>query len=999
MPTYNIVPESFYLPTSRDTVFTSQRFNELFDLINAGDASFDVVPMLASEHEVIWYDSVSGTFAPTTIDLFNATLWDQSGISGAVTSWSTSGISGSLGGLATDEERTFTPSGTPTFPSSGIAYLTVTINLSWNDGAPQTGSVSKLIPVIDAQAFLDVVDAPVVRFWTPRDKISIQNIASPVAHTTFYDMSAYPADHPVSTWRWTIKNADTDTEIVPGALYSLVSGSYRGVPDEDIFVKDWVGADNSDIDYHWSGNIIEDPSGAVITAGGNANLYEKAATSVKVDVEALSSGPGEETTLKFWIKLDIGGAPDIDIEINGDDVVLSGGALSGSTWYSYEVDPTYWSAGFWVKIYNNDISGIVITDTKLEWEYEDATEKLELQFLQAGNYEIVQTATVPTWTPQTLTYSQYLQVDPAIEEVQLPGGGVVSTAKSIDMENGVELAANDDMPLPFNNGAAYVQVKWGIEDTDGSITKINKIDSPSDIGELGRRTDKERAIRPQRGFTFYTLESASITSNQTGNYVYFPNLETPCKIVGYSDSKNVVEVPTSYFGTSGSFPQTDVTFAISPAGERAIVNLWWTYQGNTYRRQQIVNRTRSAKASVYTRFFNIPPTATLYSSVTMATGIVYGAAKTSGAFTQSFSQPDAPSDIEAFGTTYGAVITFPKVSGAAGYLVRSYELWEASEYAEQVQFIEQPAGLRAYIPIMVHNGRPVDVYVYTVNQGNVLSEAAPKVSAVGGSLTIDDTGFTYHCGTFEINNAVLSSSYRSQSSGSNQWVKDACEVTYNVTVHNHDSNIHIKRIKCHVISVPTDAAATTSSGDVGASGIVNSTISPGSRIKIHSPSHGLSIGDTISLSGTLSYDGDYAVWVDGGETNYFEVAATYVSTEFTGSWVQAEVTKGYPLILSVDSLALSTYVWPEIYGVGYFSYPVDLYVPAGEDIKISLYKSDWYKYPTDNTLAENTSPQFKAVIMYDYDRNVDIEAQEEKSVFRVPIYQTTTLAPPAAPPS
>jgi len=997
-----IIPSSLKLPTDQRVPLTADYINELIDLINAGESKYDVVPKLFSDTDVIWYDSETDAYTPTTIEISNASIWQQSAVTGTVTGWATSGLTGTLSGLATDEVRTFTPTeSNPTFGATGIIDLQITVSLAWTDSGAQTADVVIVLPVVDQRMFLELVDFPVVRGWSPFAEQRLENNVTGLAHYSALNMSSYPSIYPVSSWRWTVVDY-TASEILPGNTYSLASGSHLGLPDSTHDNLDY--SDGDDAAHYWKKNDTAAPdvdgSGNIVCTSETVHFYAEASTYT----EWVLTAPNVEAELvKVRIYFSVGST--------GATITLDPGAVAYQTnqpisvgWL--EIDVTAYAAAFSINITELDGNALTIDETEFVWEYYTVTDKLELDFALPGNYIVKQTATVPAYTPQTLTHDLPIRVSPAYEVLNLPTGGVVAAAKTVALSNAVEAEVDTDMPMPYENGRSYLQVTWGIEGTDGTISKIKSLKQSTAEARTTRRE------KPLRGKSFYRIESAALTSSMVGQYCYFPNLEVPCPVTAYQDGINIIEVPTSYFGLVG-FPKTSITFSIGPAGERTGVEVNWSYNGQDYRRQKTVWRNRQTEASTYTRFYNIPASAaSITASVTPATGITYAPKTTSVAYSQTLTAPTAVTltDVEVTGTTYGALVTFPKVTGAAGYLVRAYETWGPSEVSEQSHFIEQPSGLLAMIPIVVDNGRPVSIDVFTVGEGNVLS-ASVNIEAMGGSLTIDDTGFTHNLGTFIFNNDITGNNlYHTLDSDDEAWEIQAVVDGLHLGVHQFDSNVHIKRIKCSVHQVNSDCAATSTTGVI--TSVVDYSATLGGTIKVTSVGHGLNQGDTIAVAGTLNYNDEYVVGaLDSGDVEYsageigpgtghadkFILVAPYVIAESTGNWAQAEVTIGFPLILAVDDLDEFVYVWPEIYQTGYFEYPVDLYVPAKTDIRMTMYKEGWFKYPTNLLTDATHQAMTKITVMYDYDRNVSIEAQQEKPVFKKPAYQTVRLAKPTSP--
>ena len=72
--------------------------------------------------------------------------------------------------------------------------------------------------------------------------------------------------------------------------------------------------------------------------------------------------------------------------------------------------------------------------------------------------------------------------------------------------------------------------------------------------------------------------------------------------------------------------------------------------------------------------------------------------------------------------------------------------------------------------------------------------------------------------------------------------------------------------------------------------ITASSTGAGSSVIFTSASHGLAVSDTVTISGTTSYDGD--VTVTGRDTNTFTISATNSESSETGSWVSLFVDDG-----------------------------------------------------------------------------------------------------------
>ena len=87
----------------------------------------------------------------------------------------------------------------------------------------------------------------------------------------------------------------------------------------------------------------------------------------------------------------------------------------------------------------------------------------------------------------------------------------------------------------------------------------------------------------------------------------------------------------------------------------------------------------------------------------------------------------------------------------------------------------------------------------------------------------------------------------------------------------------------------TDSSERTSEkydtfqGSGNLSGTITATsTSAGSTVNVTSASHGLATDDRVTVSGTTSYDGDYAITLVN--TNTFTISATNSESTETGSW-------------------------------------------------------------------------------------------------------------------
>jgi len=962
--TYPVIPQAVYLATDKPTTITAQMWNQYFDYINAGADDFDVVPMLRSDTDIIWWDSDSQTFEPSTINIFNATIWQEATVGGAITEWSVSGITGALGGVPADFERMFTPSGVPTFPNNPITFVTVGANLSWNDGTAKTKWVYIVLPVIDKLAYLETLDGPVVRAWTMDQTMRISNTVSPVAAMTFLNLSVYPSINPVTTWQWDILDAETDAQILPGSAFTLRSGSHMGYPDNLINSLQWDTDSDTD---HWNGTYTLITSAFIeIAVADTATCWRNQGTSTGF---TMPSSPIDYDT--FELVLDVTVPSDlVTVKAIGNytTTLLSNDMLDAELMI-FELNPTI--GDFRIEITNDvgSAQAIQLAGMSYRWTYQEATDKLELDFATEGAYIIRQTATVPTWIPQSNTFDIPIRIDPAFDDVHLPNGGLITRPNSVTISDGFEIVTDTEWPVPIENGKRYIQVKWGDEGTDGDVTITGNLDDPD---------DKEQELKPRAGFKFYKLVSSILTEDRTGDYIYFPNLATPCKVVGYQSLINYIEVPMSYFGVSGPWPSQNVAFTISAAGERAHVELTWTVDGNTYFRRKVVSRTREAIASTYTRFYDVPADVGLVASVTMATGIDYAAKVVNTvAFSPAVEAPAAPGTITMFGTTYGLVVSLEQVTGAVGYMCKAYEKWGTITNAVQTLFIDRPEGNTVLFPINCDNGRTMNVEVFSIGEGNLLSSATLG-SGTGGSLTIDDAGFTHQVGTFTIEEDVT------------KWITPDTD-RMKLGVVALDSNIHITSLQIQVMYM-TGGAAT-----IGGAAISSIITANAGRINILSTDHGLSDDNLVTIRGTLNYNGeDYVVEVV--DDNNFTIAAVYVSDESSGTWQQAQVTAGYPLSISVPGISESVALWPQIYEPSSIIMPTDLYVPAGEEIIISMWDTDWSSkgYWPANSAGEYT----KFSVAFGYDRNVTIEKQNDLPVYKKPSYlveSVASAAPPEAP--
>ena len=73
--------------------------------------------------------------------------------------------------------------------------------------------------------------------------------------------------------------------------------------------------------------------------------------------------------------------------------------------------------------------------------------------------------------------------------------------------------------------------------------------------------------------------------------------------------------------------------------------------------------------------------------------------------------------------------------------------------------------------------------------------------------------------------------------------------------------------------------------------ITQSSTGGGSTVAFTSASHGLAVNDTVTVSGTTTYDGDYTVTVVA-DANTFTVSATNSTSTETGSWTSLFVDEG-----------------------------------------------------------------------------------------------------------
>ena len=89
--------------------------------------------------------------------------------------------------------------------------------------------------------------------------------------------------------------------------------------------------------------------------------------------------------------------------------------------------------------------------------------------------------------------------------------------------------------------------------------------------------------------------------------------------------------------------------------------------------------------------------------------------------------------------------------------------------------------------------------------------------------------------------------------------------------------------------------------------ITQSSTGGGSTVAFTSASHGLAVYDTVTVSGTTTYDGDYTVTVVA-DANTFTVSATNSTSTETGSWASLFVDNGIRMTVhskyeDVDALA------------------------------------------------------------------------------------------------
>jgi len=83
----------------------------------------------------------------------------------------------------------------------------------------------------------------------------------------------------------------------------------------------------------------------------------------------------------------------------------------------------------------------------------------------------------------------------------------------------------------------------------------------------------------------------------------------------------------------------------------------------------------------------------------------------------------------------------------------------------------------------------------------------------------------------------------------------------------------------------------TFQGTGNLSGTITATsTSAGSTVNVTSASHGLATDDRVTVSGTTSYDGDYAITLVN--TNTFTISATNSESTETGSWVSLFIDDG-----------------------------------------------------------------------------------------------------------
>ena len=90
----------------------------------------------------------------------------------------------------------------------------------------------------------------------------------------------------------------------------------------------------------------------------------------------------------------------------------------------------------------------------------------------------------------------------------------------------------------------------------------------------------------------------------------------------------------------------------------------------------------------------------------------------------------------------------------------------------------------------------------------------------------------------------------------------------------------------------TTEAYDTFQGTGNLSGTITaSSTGSGSTVAFTSASHGLAVNDRVTISGTTSYDGDYAVTASS-DSNTFTISATNSTSTETGSWVSLFIDNG-----------------------------------------------------------------------------------------------------------
>ena len=90
----------------------------------------------------------------------------------------------------------------------------------------------------------------------------------------------------------------------------------------------------------------------------------------------------------------------------------------------------------------------------------------------------------------------------------------------------------------------------------------------------------------------------------------------------------------------------------------------------------------------------------------------------------------------------------------------------------------------------------------------------------------------------------------------------------------------------------TTEAYDTFQGTGNLSGTITaSSTGSGSTVAFTSASHGLAVNDRVTISGTTSYDGDYAVTASS-DSNTFTISATNSTSTETGSWVSLFIDGG-----------------------------------------------------------------------------------------------------------